>query len=151
MSDSLQPHGLQHARLLCCSLSPGVCWNSCSLSHELWWCHLTISSSIFPFSSCPQSCPASRSFPLSQLLASGGQSTGASASASVLSMNFKGWFPLGLTGLISLQSKGLWSYDKPRQCIKRQRHHFANKDPYCQSYGFSSSHVRMWELDYKEG
>ena len=82
--------------------SPGVCSNSCPLSQ---WCHPTISSSVVPFSSCPQSFPASGSFPVSQTFASGGQSIG--ASASVLPMNSQGWFPLGLTGLISLLSKGL--------------------------------------------
>ena len=78
MSDSLWPHGLQHTRLPCPSISPGVCSNSCPLS---WWCHPTISSSIIPFSSWPQSCPASGSFPMNRLFASGGQSTGASALA----------------------------------------------------------------------
>ena len=106
MSDSLQPHGLQHARLPCPSLSPGVCSNSCPLN---WWCHPTISSSVAHFSFCPQSFPASGLFPMSQLFASGGQSIGASvsASASVLPMNIQGWFPLGLTGSISLLSRGL--------------------------------------------
>ena len=104
MSVSLQPHGLKHARLPCPSLSLGVCSNSCPLS---WWCHPTISSSIAPFSSCPQSFPASGSFPMSQLFTSGGQSIGASASTSVLPMSIQGWFPLGLTGLISWQSKEL--------------------------------------------
>ena len=99
MSSSLWPHGLQHSRLPCPSRSPGFCSNSCPLS---WWCHLTISS----FSSCPQSFPASVSFPASRLFASGGQSIGASASASIFPMNIQGWF-LGLTDLISLQSKGL--------------------------------------------
>ena len=102
MSDSLQPHELQHARLPCPSLSPGVCTNSCPLN---WWCYLTISFSVALFSSCPQSFPASGSFPVSQLFVSGGQLVG--ASASVLPMSIQGWFPLGLTGLISLQSKGL--------------------------------------------
>ena len=102
MSDSLQPHELQHARLPCPSPSPWVCSNSCSLSQ---WCHPTILSSVTPFSSCPQSFPASGSFPISWLFASGGQSIG--ASASVLPMNIQGWFSLGLTGLISLLSKEL--------------------------------------------
>ena len=101
--DSLWPHGLQHGRLPCLSLSPRVCSNSCPLS---WWGHPTISSSVTLFSSCPQSFPASGSFPVSQLFASGGQSIGISASASVLPMNIQGWFLLGLTGFISLQSKG---------------------------------------------
>ena len=103
MSDSLWPHGLQHTRLPCPPLSPGVCSDSCPLSQ---WCHPTISSSGTPFqTSCPQSFPPSGSFPMSQLFASGGQSIG--VSASVLSMNIWGWFPLGLTGLISLLSKEL--------------------------------------------
>ena len=102
VSDSLQPHELQHARLPYPPPSPGVCPNSCPLSQ---WCHPTISSSVVPFSSCLQSFPASGSFLMSQLFASGGQSIG--ASTSVLPMNIQDWFPLGLTGLISLQSKGL--------------------------------------------
>ena len=102
MPNSLQPHGLQHIRLPCPSLTPGSCSNSCPLS---WWCHPTISSSIVPFSSCLQSFPASGSFPMSQLFASGGPSIG--ALASVLAMNIQGWFPLGLTDWVSLQSKGL--------------------------------------------
>ena len=104
MSDSLQPHGLQHARLRCLSLTPGACSNSCPSSR---WCHPTISSSIGPFSSCFQAFPASGSFPVSQFLTSSGQSIGVSASASVLPMNIQDWFPLGWTDLISLQSKGL--------------------------------------------
>ena len=104
MSDSWQPCGLQHVRLPCPLTSPGVCSNSCPLNR---WCHLTISSSVAHFSSCPQSFPASGFFPMSQLFASGGQSIGASALASVLPMNIQGWFPLGLTGLIPLLSKGL--------------------------------------------
>ena len=106
VSDSLQPHGLQHARPPCPSPTPGACSNSCPLS---WWCHPTISSSIVPFSSCLQSFPASGSFPMSQFFSSGSQSIGVSASASVLPMNIQDWFPLGLTGLIFLQSKGLSS------------------------------------------
>ena len=102
MSDSLQPRGLQHARLPCPLLFPRVCSNSCPLS---WWCHPTIS--VTPFSSCPQSFPASASFPMNQLFASGGQSIGASASASVLPTNIQGWFTLGWTDLMSLLSKGL--------------------------------------------
>ena len=92
------------ARFPCPSLSPRACSNSCPLS---WWCHPTISSSVVPFSSCSQSFPASGSSLMSRLVTSGGQSIGASASASVLPMNIQDWFPLGLTGLISLQSKGL--------------------------------------------
>ena len=106
MSNSLLPQGLQHARLPCPSPSPGVCSNSCPLK---WWCHPTISSSAIPFSSCLQSFLASGSFPMSLFFASGGNSIGASASASVLPMNVQGWFPFGLTALISLQSKGLSS------------------------------------------
>ena len=104
MSDCLWPHGLQHARPPCPSPTPRVYSNSCPLSQ---WCHPTVSSSVVPFSSCPQSFPASRSFQMSQLLASGGQSIRVSASASVLPMNIQDWFPLGWTGWISLQSKGL--------------------------------------------
>ena len=101
MSYSLQPHGLQLARLPCPSPSPGAWSTSCPLSQ---WCHPTISSSVFHFSSCPQSLPASGSFPMTQLFASGGQSI--EASASVLPMNIQGWFPLGLTDFISLLSRG---------------------------------------------
>ena len=104
MSKSLRPHELQYARHPCSSLSPGVCSNSCLLYQ---WCHPTISSSVTPFYSCLQSFPAWESSQISQLFASGAQSIGASASASVLPMKTQGWFPLGLTGLISLQSKGL--------------------------------------------
>ena len=104
MSDSLWPHDSQHARPPCPSPTPGVYSKSCPSSR---WCHPAISSSVIPFSSCPQSFPASGSFPISQLFAWGGQSTGVSASASVLSMNTQDWSPLGWTGWISLQSKGL--------------------------------------------
>ena len=104
VSDSWRPHGLQHARLPCPSPPPGVCRNSCPLG---WWCHPTISSSVVPFSSCLQSFPASGSFPMSWLFASGGQNIGTSVSESVLAMTIQGWLPLGLTGLISLLSKGL--------------------------------------------
>ena len=102
MSNSLRLHGLQHARLSCPSPSPRACSNSCPLSQ---WCHPNISSSVIPFSSCLQSFPALGSFSMSQLFASDGQSI--RAPASVLSMNIQDYFPLGLTGLISLQSKGL--------------------------------------------
>ena len=97
-SKSLQLHELHHIRLLCHLLSPRICSNSCPLS---WWCYLTISSSVALFSSCPQSFPTSVSFPVSQFLASGGQSIDTSASASVLPMHIQGWFLLGLTS---------WSY-----------------------------------------
>ena len=104
MSDSLRPHELQHTRPPCPSPTPGVYPNSCPLSQ---WCHPSTSSSVVPFSSCPQSFPASGSFPMSQLFTSGVQSTGASASVSILPMNTQDWLPLGWTGWISLQSKGL--------------------------------------------
>ena len=104
VSDSLWPHGLQHTRHLCPSPAPRVYSNSWPLSQ---WCHPTISSSVVPFSSHLQSCPASGSFPMSQFFASGGQSTGVSALASALPMNLQDWFPLGWTGWISLQSRGL--------------------------------------------
>ena len=104
MSDSLRPHGLHHARPPCLSPTPGACSNSCPSNHR---CHPTISSSVIPFSSCLQSFPASGSFPVNQFFASGGQSIGASVSASVLPMNIQDWSPLGWTGWISLQSKGL--------------------------------------------
>ena len=104
VSNSLQPHGLQHARLPCPSPTPGACSNLCPLSQ---WCHPAISSSAIAFSSCPQSFPASGSFQMSQFFASGAQSVGVSASASVLPMNIQDWFPSEWTGLISLQSKGL--------------------------------------------
>ena len=104
VSDSLWPHELQHARPPCPSPTSGVHPNSRPLS---WWCHPDISSSVVPFSSCPQSLPASESFLMSQLFAWGGQSIGISASASVLPMNNQDWAPLEWTGWISLQSKGL--------------------------------------------
>ena len=106
VSNSLWPHGIQHTRLPCPSPTPRVYPNPCPLTQ---WCHPTISSSVVPFSSCPQSFPASGSFPMSQLFTSGGQNTGVSPSTSVLPMNTQGWSPLGWTGWISLQSKGLSS------------------------------------------
>ena len=106
MSNSLRPHGVQHTRLTCPSPTPGAYSNSCPSSQ---WCHPTISSSIVPFSSRLQSFPASGSFQMSQLFASGGQRIGVSASALVLPMNIQDWFPLRWTGWISLQSKGLSS------------------------------------------
>ena len=115
MSDSSQPHGLLHARLLCPILSPRVCSNSCPLS---WRCYLTISSSVTLFSSCPSSFPASGSFPMSWFFASGGQSTRASASATVLPMNVQDWFPLRLTALISLLSKILSGVSSPTPQFK---------------------------------
>jgi len=119
MSDSLRPHGLQHTRHPCPSLCPRVCSKSCPLNR---WCHPTISSSVPPFSSCPQSFPAPGSFPISQLFASDGQSIEALASASVLPMNIqKYWFPLGLTGLISLLFKEL---SKVFSCTTVRKHYF---------------------------
>ena len=105
VSDSLRPHWPQHARSPCPSPTPGVHPNPCPLSR---WCHPTISSSVIPFSSCPQSFPVSGSFQMSQLFESVGQRIGVSASTSVLAMNNQDWSPLGRTGWISLQSKGLW-------------------------------------------
>ena len=104
MSDSLRPHESQHGRPPCPSQTPGVHSDSCQSSQ---WCHPAISSSVVPFSSCPQSCPALGSFPMSWLFAWGGQSIGVSASLSVLPKNTQGWSPLEWTGWISLQSKGL--------------------------------------------
>ena len=117
-SNSLQPHGLQHTRLPCPSPTPEACSNSCPSSQ---WCHPTSSSSVVPFSSCPQSFPASGSFQMSQFFTSGGQSTGVSASASVLSMKLQGWFLLGLSGLVSLQSKG---FSKVFSNTTVQKHQF---------------------------
>ena len=104
MSDSLRPYRLQHIRPRCPSPTPGVFPNSCPLGR---WCHPTISSSVVPFSSCPQFIPASESFQISQLFSSGGQNIGVSASISVFLMGIQDWFPLGWTGWISLQSEGL--------------------------------------------
>ena len=118
MSNSLRLHGLQHAKLPCPPPTPGACTNSCPLS---WWCHPTISFSVIPFSSCLQSFPASGSFPMSQFFRSGGQSIGASVSASIFPMNIQGWFSLGLNGLISLQSKGLSTVFSNTTV---QKHHF---------------------------
>ena len=104
VSDSLLPHGQQHARPSCPSPAPGIY----STSHPLsWWCHPAISSSVIPFSSCHQSLPASESFPMSQLFARGSQSTGVSTLASFLPKKSQGWSPSEWTGWISLQSKGL--------------------------------------------
>ena len=132
MSDSLWPHGLQHARLSCPSPIPGACSNSCSSS---WWCHPAISSSVITFSSYLQSFPASGSFLVSQLFASGCQSIGASTSASVLPMNIQDWFPLGLIGLITLLSKGL-SRVFPNTTV--QKHQF---------FGAQLSHIHTWLLE----
>ena len=123
MSDSLPPHGLQHARPSCPSPTPGAYPNSCPLSH---WCHPTISSSVAPFSSCPQSFPASGSIQMSQPFASGGQSIGVSASTSVLPMNIQDWSPLGWTGWISLQSKG---HSRVFSNTTVQKHQFFGTQP----------------------
>ena len=104
LSNSLWPDRLQHDRLPCPSPVSRVCSNFCP---SCWWCHPTMSSSVTSFSSCPQSFPASGSFPMSKLFESSGQSIGTSVSAPVIPMNIQGWFPLGLTGLIPLLSKGL--------------------------------------------
>ena len=137
MSNSLRPHGLKHARLPCFSPFLRAYSNSCPSSR---WCHPTTSSSVTPFSSCPQSFPASSSFPMSQLSASGGQSIGASASASVLLMNTQGWFPLGLTGLISLLSKGL---SRVFSNTTVQKHQFFS----AQLSLWSNSHIHTWLLE----
>ena len=137
VSDSLRPHGLQHARLSSPSLFPGVCSNSCALN---WWYHPTISSSVVPFSTCLQSFPASESFPMSQLFASGGQSIGGSASTSVLSMNNQSGFPLGLIGFISLLSKGL---SRVFSSTTVRRHQFSGAQPFL----LSSSHIHTWLLE----
>ena len=123
VSDSLWPHGLQHTSLPCPSPFPGAYSNSCPLSQ---WCHPTISSSVIPFSSCPQSFPASGSFLMSQFFESGSQTIGASASASIFPMNIQDWFPLGLTGLISLQPKGL---SKVFSNTTVQKHQFFGAQP----------------------
>ena len=137
VSNSLQPHWLQHARLPCPSLSLRV--NSCPLN---WWCHPAISSSVIPFTSCLQSFPASGSFPLSQLFTSGCWNIGVSASASVLPMNIQDWFPLGLTGLISLLSKGL---SRVFSNTLVQKHQFFGTQP---SYGPTLIFVHDYQKNY---
>ena len=137
MSNSLRPHGLQHVWLPCPSTTPGAYSNSCPSS---WWCHPTISSSVTPFSSCLQSFPASGSFPMSQFFASGGQSIGVSASASVLPVNSQSWFPLGLTGLIALLSKRL---SRVFSSTTVQRHQFFSAQPFL----LSCSHIHTWLLE----
>ena len=136
VSDSLRPHESQHTRLPCPSPTPGVYSNSCPLS---WWCHPAISSSVVPFSSCPQSLPASGSFPMSQLFALGGQSIGVSASASVYPMNTQDWSPSGWTSWISLQSKGL---SRVFSNTTVQKHQFFSTQLSSQS----SSHIHTWPL-----
>ena len=117
VSDSMWPHELQHARPLCPSPTPGVYTNPCPLSQ---WCHPAISSSVVSFSSCPQSFPASGSFPMSQLFTWDGQSMGLSTSTLVLPMNTQDWSPLGWTGWISLQSKG---FSRVSSNTTVQKHH----------------------------
>ena len=139
VSDSLQPRGLKDTRLSCPSPSPGVHSDLCPLS---WWCHPTTSSSVIPSSSCPQSSPASGSFPMSWLFPPGSQRTraSASASASVLPMNIQHCFPLGFTGLISLLFKRL-----PRVFSSTiiQKHQFSGTQPSL----WSNSHIHTWLLE----
>ena len=139
MSSSLQPHGLQHTRLPCPSPAPGACSNSCPSS---WWCHPTISSSTVPFSSCLQSFPASGSFLINQYFTSGDQSIESSASASILTMNIQGWFPLRLTGLIYLLSKGLSSL---------LQHHsskaYSSNSSVLSFFYSPNSHIHTWLLE----
>ena len=130
-------HGLQHARLPCPSPTPGIYPNSCPLSQ---WCHPTISSSVVPFSSCPQTFPALGSFQMSQLFAWGGQSIGVSASTSVLPMNTHDWSPLGWTGWISSQSKG---FSRVFSNTTVQKHQFFSAQPSSQS----NSHIHTWPLE----
>ena len=137
VSDSLRPHESQHARPPCPSQTPGVLSNSCASS---WWCHPAISSSVVPFSSCPQSLPASGSFPMSQLFTWGGQSIGVSALASVLPLNTQDWSPLGWTGWFSLQSKGL---SRVFSNTTVQKHQFFGTQLTSQS----NSHIHTWPLE----
>ena len=136
-SNSLWPHGLEHTRPPCPSPAPIVYPNSCSLN---WWCHPIISSSDIPFSSCPPSFPASGSYQMNQLFTSRGQSTGVSASASVLPMNTQDWFPLGWTGWISLQPKGL---SRVFSNTTVQKHQFFSAQLSLQS----NSHIPTWLLE----
>ena len=136
VSDSLRSHGLQYTRLPCPSPVSEACSDLCPLSQ---WCHPAISSSVIP-SSCPQSFPASGSFPVSQFFASGGQSTRASASASGLPMSIQDWFPLGLTGLVSLLSKGL---SRVFSSNRVQKHQYFST----QLSLWSISHIHTWPLE----
>ena len=136
VSGSLPPHGLQHARPPCPSPTPGACSNSCPSS---WWCYPTISSSVVPFSSCLQFSPASESFLVGQFFASGGQRIRVWASASVLPMNIQDWFPLGWTGWISLQSKGL---SRVFSNTTVQKHQFFG----AQLSSQSNSHIHTWPM-----
>ena len=135
VSDSLRPYESQHTRPPCPSPTPRAHSNSCPLSR---WCHPTISSSVVSFSSCLQPFPASGSFPVSQFFASGGQSIG--ASASILPMNIQDWFPLGLTSLISLESKGL---SRVFSNTTVQKHQFFS----AQLSLWSNSHIHTWLLE----
>ena len=137
VSDSLQPHELQHAKSPCASPNPGVYPTSYPSS---WWCHPAISSSVIPFSSCPQSLPASGSFPMSQLFTWGGQSIGVSASTSVLPKKSQGWSPLGWTGWIFLQSKGL---SRVFSNTTVQKHQLFGTPLSSQS----NSHIHTWPLE----
>ena len=137
VSDSLRPHELQHARPPCPSPTPGVHSDSRPSSQ---WCHPAISSSVVPFFSCPQSLPASGSFPMSQLFTWGGQSIGVSALASVLLVNTQDWSPLGWTGWISLQSKGL---SRVFSNTTVQKHQFFGTQLSSQS----NSHTHTWPLE----
>ena len=137
VSDSLQPHGMEHTRFPYQSPTPRACTKSYPLN---WWCHPTNSSSIIPFSSCLQSFPVSGSFPMSLFFTSGGLSNLASASASVLLMNTQDWSPLGLTGWISLQSKGL-SRVFSKNTV--QKHQFFGSQPSL----WSNSHIHTWLLE----
>ena len=137
VSNHLRPHGLQHTRPPCPSPTPGVYSNSCPSS---WWYHPTISSSVSPFSSCLQSFPESGSFQMRQLFASGGQSIGVSASASVLPVKIQDWFPLGWTDWISSQSKGL---SRVFSNTTVQKHQFFSTQPSSQS----NSHIHTWLLE----
>ena len=137
MSDSLRPHELQHDRPLCPSPTSGVHSNTCPSSQ---WCHPAISSSVLPFSSCPQSLSASESFPMNQLFASGGQSTGVSSLASFPPKNTQDWSPLEWTGWISLQSKGL---AKIFSNTTVQKHRFFS----IQLSSQSNSHIHTWLLE----
>ena len=137
VSNSLRPHESQHARPPCPSPTPRVHSDSCPSSQ---WCHPTISSSVIPFSSCPQSFPASGSFQMSQLFASCGQSTGVSASTSVHPINTQDWSPIGWTGWISLQFKGL---SRVFSNTTVQKHHFFSAQPSLQS----NSHIHIGLLE----
>ena len=137
VSDSLRPHELQHTRPPCLSPTPGVHPNSCPLSH---WCHPTISSSVILFSFHLQSFPASGSFQTSHFFASGGQSIGVSASASILPMNTQDWFPLGLTGWLSLLSEGL---SRVFSSITVWKYQFFSTQPSL----WSNSHICTWLLE----